>query len=136
MQLHHLGLAVKNIEKSFAYYSKVFSLVKTSEVFTDPIQQVKVMFMKNPAEEIYYELIEPLDENSPVAKALQKKQSLYHLCYEVASVSETIRHFQANGGLLVSGPDKAVAFELRKIAFIYTPEQLLIEIVEARRNGL
>ena len=80
------------------------------------------------------ELVEPAGENSPVRRFLEASNGgMHHLCYEVAELEESVRAARASGSLLVRPPKPAVAFENRRIAWILTPQRLLIEYLEAAR---
>ena len=64
-------------------------------------------------------------------RVLAKGLSLYHVCYEVPNLEEAIEHLRASGCLSVSGPTPAVAYDGRPIAWLYTPNRQLTELVEA-----
>ena len=129
MKIHHIGFVVKNIATSYKHYANIFRLIKTSEPIIDSIQKVKILFLENPKEDIKYELVEPLNDSSPVYKAVKKGYSLNHICYEVESIEKRIRQLQNEGNLLISGPISAVAFDGRKIAFLYAKAHLIIELL-------
>jgi methylmalonyl-CoA/ethylmalonyl-CoA epimerase len=48
-------------------------------------------------------------------------------------LNEALEHFRAQRCVVLGGPVPAVAFEGRKIAWLYTPARELIELVEAPR---
>ena len=116
------------------HYKKIFGLKESSKLIVDPNQKVKILFLKNPNESIEYELVEPLDEYSPVYNTVRKKNSLNHICYEVESINNSIKQLQDDGNVLISGPVDAVAFDHRKIAFFYTREHMIIELLEIKKK--
>ena len=79
------------------------------------------------------ELIHPLSENSPVAPALKRGGGLNHICYRVEDLESSIQAMVANGAKVVREPLPAVAFDGRRVTFLYTRERELIEFVEAGR---
>ena len=77
------------------------------------------------------ELIHPLSETSPVARALKQGGGLNHICYRVEDLESSIQAMVANGAKVVREPLPAVAFDGRRVTFLYTRERELIEFVEA-----
>src|SRR5947209_6847931 len=76
---HHLGVAVPSIEKALPAYQDLFGYRLVSGPFRDPIQRVSVCFLEQPgAANFTIELVEPLDETSPVRKLLEKGGGAYH----------------------------------------------------------
>lgn len=130
MKINHIGIAVKNIDKSVAYYidSLNWSVVKP-KVF-DPIQKVSIAFLKDKENDILYELIEPINEKSPVAKLISKRISMYHICYEVKNIKNSIAHLTEKGFMIISNPQKAIAFDMKLVAFLMSNDNLIIELVE------
>ena len=129
MKLHHLGIAVKDVKSSSLNYSKNLGWQKKSEIIFDPVQNVKVLFMGDENNTLY-ELIEPVDKNSPVSRLLEKRISLYHFCYEVDDIEFTIKDLLRKKFVLISGPVRAAAFNGKQIAFLFNSDNLTIELVE------
>ena len=129
MKLHHLGIAVNNIKTSCLHYKKILGWERKSEIIYDPIQNVNILFMGD-ENDILYELIEPVDENSPISKLIEKGISLYHFCYEVDDIDYMIKYLLEKKFILISGPSKAAAFKGKRIAFMFNSDNLTIEIVE------
>ena len=128
----HLGVAVDSIEKARPVYEKLFGYKLISGPFSDPIQRVSVCFLEtgDPGGMVI-ELVEPLGEQSPIRRILEKGASAYHVCYEVKDLDETLRNISEQGCLVVSRPAPAVAFANRRIAWFYTPTRQLIELLES-----
>ncbi len=100
---------------------------------TIPIQKVSVNFLTQSAGDIAeIELIAPLSEDSPIKSMLAKGSGgAYHLCFETTDIERALIHAKNNGCMIVSQPVPAVAFNGRRIAWIYTPSRQLFELVEA-----
>ena len=130
---HHIGLAVPALEDGIRAYSQLFGYTLTAGPFDDPIQNVSVCFMSRGAGDPAIELVAPLGPDAPVKKILKKGNNLYHVCYEVNDIDIAIDHLREQGSLLLSGPDPAVAFEMRPIAWLMTDVGLLVELLEARK---
>lgn len=128
---HHLGVAVKSIAKAIPIYQDLFGYELFSGPFDDPIQRVSVCFLRRQAaSEMIVELIAPLGENSPIDRILTKGGGAYHVCYEVENLDETLATLKSKKCIIVSGPVPAVAFNNRRIAWLFTPTQQLIELLE------
>ena len=130
MKVNHIGIVVKNLEKSIKYYEEYFSLRLINPISVDPIQKVRVAFLKQSGQQFNFELLEPTSDDSPIMNVLKKGGGLNHICYEVENISKAIYDLQKKGSKLISGPDPAVAFEGRFVAFLFTKGNEVIEIVE------
>ena len=65
-RLNHVGVATPSIEKSLELYRNMFGAEPHGPVFDLPAQGVRVCFVDTPNSQI--ELIEPLGQDSPIAK--------------------------------------------------------------------
>ncbi|MBI5629287.1 MAG: VOC family protein [Elusimicrobia bacterium] len=132
LRLNHIGYAVEDIERYWNdFFQPLFEPCGISRVYEDPLQKVRVAFITLASGE-RVELVEPMDESSPVSRILKARRGgFYHLCYEARGLEPEIKRFEEKGCRLISGPTPAVAFEGRRIAFLYTPQNDVIELVEA-----
>ena len=62
--------------------------------------------------------------------ALRQGGGLNHICYEIQDIEDTIRFLCDEGSKLISGPTPAIAFENKKVAFLYTKQREIIELLE------
>lgn len=132
---HHLGVAVHSIEEALPFYEKVLGYRLESGPFDDPIQKVTVCFLTKEAPGEVVELIAPLSEPSPIREVLRKGGGAYHTCYSVPDLDATVRMLcDEQECRLISGPVPAVAFGQRRIAWIYTSAQHLLELVESAKS--
>ena len=131
-KIDHIGIAVPDIERALSQYADMFGYRLLRGPYDDPQQQASVAFIGNDSTgDPPLELVAPLGADSQVQRVLAKGLSLYHVCYEVPDLEEAIEHLRASGCLLVSGPTPAVAYDGRPIAWLYTPNRQLTELVEA-----
>lgn len=138
MKLHHVGFAVPSIDAAIDGFARSLSRSWDGKIFHDPLQGVRVAFLASTAhpEEPLFDLVEPADEKSPVKGFLSRGGGPYHLCYEVAGpLVEQLESARAGGALIVKQPLPAVAFDSRRIAWIYTRERLLVEYLECEGAG-
>jgi hypothetical protein len=128
MTFHHVGIAVRSIEDSAKWYqAEGYTL---SETILDPIQNVSVAFLER-ADSPRLELVQPVDSASPVNNILKKVGvSAYHSCYEVADIQQKIEELELQDFRLMVEPVPAVAFQNRRICFLYHIDNGLIELLE------
>jgi len=135
-KLLHVGVAVPSLGPAAESLSKLFGYHLVSGPFDDPIQKVSVEFLAQSAEDsAEIELIAPAAEDSPIRSMLAKDGGgAYHLCFETSDIEAALAHAKAIGCIIVSPPVPAVAFQGRRIAWIYTRSRQLFELVEAKTN--
>ena len=114
MKIHHIGVVVNNIQDSLGDFSKFFKFDETSIPTLVGSQKVNVCFMK--IGELRIEFIEPVGNESPVKKFLERGGGFNHICFEVNNLSETINEIVEKGGRLIVSPVKG--FEGRQTAFV------------------
>lgn len=130
-RLHHVGYATPSIAASRVLYEDM-GFTAATPVYHDPVQQVRVVFMSTGAD-VLVELVEPASEKSPVSNFLKKRgPGLHHLCYEVDDIERECASMREKGGIITCEPVPAVAFEGRRIAFVFRREGL-IELLERAR---
>jgi methylmalonyl-CoA/ethylmalonyl-CoA epimerase len=132
---HHIGFVVASIPTSVPGFLDSLQAVWDGTIFHDPHQSVRVTFLrpKRPGNPLF-ELVEPAGEKSPVIPFLKRGGGLHHLCYEIDNLEQQLALSRSEGGLVVRQPLPAVAFEGRRIAWVYTKNQLLVEYLESQRG--
>lgn len=119
-EFEHAGIAVRSIHDS----------LKGAEKTEDPIQRVNVAFIY--LNNMKIELIEPITEKSPVAKILDKGQSLYHLCFSVPDINKALETARKHGFHCIARPVPAKAFNDNKVAWVFSKVYGLFELIEAQ----
>tara|TARA_A100001037_G_C14763587_1_gene462922 strand:+ start:165 stop:563 length:399 start_codon:yes stop_codon:yes gene_type:complete len=114
MELHHVGIVVKNIQKSLGDLSEFFDFKETTIPTEVESQKVNVCFLKT--SNVYIELIEPIGNNSPVKKFSELGGGFHHLCFEVENIFDEIERMKHSGARVIVEPTKG--FEDRLIAFV------------------
>lgn len=136
MKLHHLAIVVADIERSAQVYKTLLNISPLSEIVHDPQQKVHIQFLTGPAlGNLQLELLAPDSEDSPVASALKKGGGPNHLCFEVADIDKALVLARSQGCRIIRQPVEAAAIANRKIAFIFTPDQQVVEFVEAANES-
>jgi methylmalonyl-CoA/ethylmalonyl-CoA epimerase len=129
VKLHHVGIAVRNLEEALvAYRALGLEPAGREEV---PGQGVKLAFL--PAGETRLELLEPLREDSAVGRFLESRgEGLHHICLEVDDIEAALARARAAGIRLVDEKPREGAHGAR-IAFLH-PRSLhgvLVELWQA-----
>jgi methylmalonyl-CoA/ethylmalonyl-CoA epimerase len=99
-KIDHLGIAVKSIDESLAYYEKVLGL-KCERIEVVESQKVKTAFIS--IGEVHLELLEPTSPDSAIAKFIEKKgEGLNHVAYYTDDIEGQLRQAAENGAQLLS----------------------------------
>lgn len=103
--LNHVGVATPSIEASVQFWRSVMGATKVHNAFDLPEQGVRVCFVETPNTQI--ELLEPLGENSPIAKFLERNPlgGQHHLAFEVPDIEEARQYF-TEAGKRILGPTR------------------------------
>ena len=133
MTIDHIGIVVGSLDVAAGYYTSTFGLREVGGRIIDPLQDVELQFLEDDGG-VRLELIRPLSPDSPAARALKHGGGLNHVCYRVADLESTLQSLVANDAKVVREPLPAVAFDGRRVAFLYTRQRELVEFVEAERR--
>ena len=134
LKLHHIGIVVQNINESLEEISNFLSFESTSLPTMVGSQKVNICFLKT--NNVYIELIEPADPDSPITSFVKEGGGFHHLCFEVDDIQQEIDKMVKNGARLIVAPVKG--FENRIIAFLMLNMKKtkcnLIELAEVKNN--
>ncbi len=117
-RLHHVGLAVESIR----------AIHPSSEILVEETQRVSAAFMRLYG--VTIELLEPLGDKSPIARSLRDGVKLLHLCFEVPDLKTAIESCKSAGFRCLRRPVPAPAFGNRRIAWVFSKEYGLFELLE------
>jgi methylmalonyl-CoA/ethylmalonyl-CoA epimerase len=127
-KIHHVGISVRNLEKSLWFWNDVLGLplMNIEEV---PSHNVRVAFLSTG--ESIIELVTPLDGKHPtelVEKA--KRVGLDHLCLEVDDIEQALAWLKKKNVKLID--EEPVVLPGRKIAFVHpdATDGVLLEFYE------
>ena len=129
--IDHLGIAVKSLEEGVrAYETLGFSVEATHDV---PTEKVKTAFL--PVGESHFELLEPTEPGSVIARFLEKRSGLHHVCVAVPDIQAALDELKSRGVALLDETPRVGAGG-RKVAFIHprSAAGVLLELVE--RKGI
>lgn len=133
--LHHVGYVVASIAECAERFTRSIRGAWDGRIIHDPFQTVHVTFLRQPSPaEALIELVQPDGPQSRVAAFLNRGGGLHHLCYEVDALDEQLEYSLSVGAVLIQKPVPAVAaFDGRRVAWIYTRDNLLLEYLERSR---
>ena len=98
-RLHHVAIAVKDIDSVLGEYSEILGLPKTQVVYLDS-QKVKATLI--PVGDVEIELIEPTDPEGGVARFIERRgESLHHICFQVTDVDQELKDLENKGLQLI-----------------------------------
>lgn len=128
-KLDHVAIAVNNLDEALAAYEKLFGL-KAEKIENVPDQGVKAALLPI-GEGSEIELIQPVNNESGVAKFLEKKgEGIHHIALEVENVDQELKSLSAQGVTLI---DKEPRSGLAgRIAFLHpkSTRGVLIELCQ------
>ena len=102
-RLNHVAIAVKDMQAAAAVYRETLG-ANVSEAVPQPEHGVSTVFITLPNTKI--ELLEPLGNNSPIAKFLEKNAEggIHHICYEVGDILAARDQLVAKGARVLGQP--------------------------------
>lgn len=125
----HIGVAVSNLEEALEIYEKILGLrVGKIRVVEDQKTKVAQLF----AGKTKIELLEPTDEESPVAKFIKKRgEGVHHIALEVTNIEEFLRKVKEQGIVLVNEKPR-IGVDGFRIAFLHpkSTKNVLVELCE------
>lgn len=131
MKCHHVGIATAHLDKTVGVYQQLGYAFEPPEVFTDPIQRVRIAFVAAKGSPLI-EIVTPLNETSPINDILKKvRTSPYHTCYEVSDIDDKCRELQKLRFGVAVKPVETIAFQQRRVCFLYHAHMGLVELLEA-----
>lgn len=130
-KIEHLGIAVKNIEESAKLYE---ALLGRPSYKTEVVESegVKTMFFQIGESKI--ELLEASNENSPIAKYIDKKgEGIHHIAYDVKDIYAEIDRLKSEGFEMIHETPKNGA-DNKIIAFLHPKSSggVLVELCQER----
>ena len=114
MKLHHIGIVVENIQKSLGELTKYLDFESTTVPSLVGSQKVNICFLKT--NNVFLELIEPAEENSPISNFIKKGGGFHHLCFEFDDIHLELEKMKKNGARIIV--DIVKGFEERLTAFV------------------
>ena len=129
MRVDHIAIAVNDANIALENYKKILKIDKI-DVEEVPNEKVKVVMLN--LEDTRLELIQPLDDSSPISKFLKERgEGIHHIAITADEIESDVNHAKENG-MKFLGELRTGSYG-RKITFIH-PKSLngvLVEFCQA-----
>jgi len=131
-RLNHVAIATPDIRVAAKIYRDTLG-ARVSEAVPQPDHGVTTIFVELPNTKI--ELLEPLGENSPIEKFLQKNPSggIHHVCYEVDDIYAARDRMREAGATILGTGDPRIGAHGKPVIFLHPRDFVgtLIELEQA-----
>lgn len=125
MKVNHIGIVVKDLNKSIDIYKKLGYIEKSSPII-DNDQNIIINFLENQDDHQVIELITALNDKAVVGNY----EGYHHICYEVLNECSFIENFkQEKIGKIFTPLSKAIAFDGKKFIFACLQNGCLTEFL-------
>jgi methylmalonyl-CoA/ethylmalonyl-CoA epimerase len=114
--IHHLGVAVEDLDAALVTYEHLFGAEVEHRATVDD-QGVRAASVRIGAARV--ELLEPLGADTPVGRFLAKRgPGMHHVAYEVSDLRATIAELAEAGANLIDAAPREGLFGL-EVAFVH-----------------
>jgi methylmalonyl-CoA/ethylmalonyl-CoA epimerase len=133
-KIDHIGIAVKSLEEALPFYTEVLKL-ELKGIEEVESEGVKVAFLKVGESKI--ELLEPLSDESAIAKHIEKRgEGIHHIALGVDSIQGRIEEIKATGIKMINEEAKSGGGGAL-VAFMHPKStgKVLYELCEKKGKG-
>lgn len=131
-RLNHVAIAVRDIRTAADVYRKSLG-ADVSAAVPQPDHGVTTVFITLPNTKI--ELLEPLGDNSPIAKFLEKNADggMHHVCYEVDDILAARDRLKAEGARVLGDGEPKIGAHGKPVLFLHPKDfcGTLVELEQA-----
>jgi methylmalonyl-CoA/ethylmalonyl-CoA epimerase len=131
-RLNHVAIVVPDLAAATALYRDVLG-ASVSEPESLPEHGVTVVFVELPNTKI--ELLEPLDDTSPVAPFLERNAAggIHHVCYEVDDILAARDRMKAAGARVLGDGEPRTGAHGKPVLFLHPKDfcGTLVELEQA-----
>ena len=131
-RLNHVAIAVRDLAAAGEVYRATLG-ADVSAPQPLPEQGVTIVFVTLPNTKI--ELLEPLGENSPIARFLERNPDggIHHVCYEVDDIRAARDRLRSQGARVLGDGEPKIGAHGKPILFLHPKDFLgtLIELEQA-----
>ncbi len=133
MIIDHIGIVVLEMENGITQWTECFGYSKLTEVVTNKIQKVDVVFLSK-KNSVTVKLISPAHISSSVYGFAKRGGGLHHICFKVGDMEQEIPILKQKGMRLISPPTPGEAFGNENIAFLLAKNNLNIELIDTDKK--
>jgi methylmalonyl-CoA epimerase len=135
VSVNHIAIAVRNIEDAEKLYETVLGLKVTHREVVEE-QGVRASMLETDGGDTTIELLEPIGNNSPIYKFLEKRgEGIHHICFKVDDIESALERLKKQGIKLINEAPRP-GVDGTKVAFLQ-PKALngvLIELAELPKD--
>ena len=128
-KIDHLGIAVKDLQKGIENYENILGLECSG---TEEVSEQKVRIGMIPIQDTKIELLEPTQDDSPVAKFIENKgEGFHHIAIQVENIEDELERLK-DADIRLIDEKYRIGAHGAKIAFIHPKSMggLLVELVQ------
>jgi len=127
-RLNHVAIAVPDLAAATALYRDALG-AQVSEPQPLAEHGVTVVFVELPNTKV--ELLEPLGEESPIAKFLENSPAggMHHICYEVDDILAARKKLEAEGARVLGNGEPKIGAHGKPVLFLH-PKDFTGTLVE------
>jgi len=131
-RLNHIGIAVPSIDAAAKSYRDMLGASEPTPKIDLPEQGVRVAFIEVENSEL--ELLEPLGENSPIEKFLERnpKGGQHHVCFEVPDIVRARDEMVENGAEVLGTGEPRIGAHGVPVIFVHPRDfhGVLVELMQ------
>lgn len=131
-RLNHVAIAVPDLQAAAAVYRETLGAT-VSEVEPQPAHGVSTIFIELPNTKI--ELLEPLGDDSPITKFLEKNAAggIHHICYEVDDILAARDRLISDGLRVLGDGEPKIGAHGKPVLFLHPKDfnGTLVELEQA-----
>jgi len=129
LKVDHLGIAVRSLAEAVKAYEALGFAVEASHDV--PTEKVRTAFL--PVGESHLELLEPTEPSSVIARFLEKRSGIHHICIAVPDIDAALAELKSHGATVLDDRPRPGAGGSR-VAFVHprSAEGVLLELKEER----
>jgi methylmalonyl-CoA/ethylmalonyl-CoA epimerase len=131
-KIDHIAIAVQNLETALGTFMNVLGCdpasIRVEEV---PSENVRVAFI--PVGDTKIELLEPMNEESPISKFLAKNgDGMHHIAFETSDVANEVERIESLGVQTLGQPKDGAGG--KKIVFLHPKQtnRVLLEFAQKK----
>ena len=127
-KVNHIAIAVPDVKEAALKWQQALD-IKKSEIIVLEEHGVKVVFLE--FSNLKIELLEPLNDKSPISKFLEKnpKGGMHHICFEVEKITETINALKNKNINILGDGNPKIGAHNKPVVFLH-PNDLSGTLVE------
>jgi len=134
-RIHHVGIAVRDLEEALRFFSGQLGLEVAEEVVVEE-HGMRAAWLE--AGNLRIELMEPLGPEGPIARFLEKRgEGVHHVALEVEDIASACEELRRAGAKLVY-PEARVSRDGSLYNFVHpkSAHGVLLELVQRRAKPI